>query len=408
MVPDLAEAAPPPAKSSVEPLKRSSSAAVVEGVADLIAQGALGTGSVLPSERSLAAHFKVNRKAVRRALMLLAENGVLQSHGLRARTIAPAALEILAIDRAKQTGVKTSAFMQHCMVVLTPHVHEDRRGFIAAISNGVFAGIRQAGFDLIQVHPNKLANGVIDASVTELLDSRPAGVLLPEIFGPVVSKELMSLCRELGIPAVVYGGHAGSAQHDRILSDHDAGAYALTKWLIGQGRKRILQISPVAETYWFGGRRSGYERAVREAGLELLAPLPIPSRNVDRSEWTVEYFSDAVRHSAGYLFPFLHSPHPVDAIMALSDSSGHQVIGACEYLGKRAHKDVTVVGYDNNWADGPDLGHIPVSVAATVEKQNFESGIEMVRLMRERLEGKLPSAPQTRVMTPQLVVVQQA
>ena len=48
-----------------------------------------------------------------------------------------------------------------------------------------------------------------------------------------------------------------------------------------------------------------------------------------------------------------------------------------------------------------------VPVAATVDKQNFEPGMEMVRLMRERIEGKLPPEPQTRVMPPQLVILQE-
>jgi DNA-binding LacI/PurR family transcriptional regulator len=43
---------------------------------------------------------------------------------------------------------------------------------------------------------------------------------------------------------------------------------------------------------------------------------------------------------------------------------------------------------------------IPV---VTVDKQNWFMGQEMVRLMRQRISGNLPSEPQRRIIRPKLV-----
>ena len=377
---------------------------VVDGVRDLIVDGTLGSGSVIPSERSLAAHFKVNRKAVRRALMLLAENGVVQAHGSRARTVSPTAVQRLL---PQQVPTVRSALLQQCMLVLSPPVHDDRRGFMSAIINGLAAGIREAGYDTINVHPNKIADSSIDPSVIDLLRASPAGLLLPE-FSPhaPVPARLLSLCAEFGVPVVLYGSLPELAQYDRVVSDHDSGSYQLAKWLTARGCKRILQIAPTVPSYWFNARRTGFERAIHESQLELLAPEKIVTRSIDKSEWTEDYFHEATRHTAGYLVPFLLGPNPVDAIVAMTDSGAHQIIAACEFLGKCPQKDVTIVGYDNYWAYAPDSKAIGYSVAATIDKLNYECGMEMVKLLLQRINGELPATPQTRVIPPELIVVE--
>ena len=275
-----------------------------------------------------------------------------------------------------------------------------------AISSGVVAGVRKAGFDAIYIHPNKIANGVIDPSLTELLRTNPAGVLLPDFVGNVVSRELLACCRQLGIPMVAYGGSPEYAGYDRVLSDHEAGAYTVTKWLIGKGRRRILQTAPSTDLYWFPARRKGFERAITEAGLELLPVEPVPSRIVGNVNWSAAEMADVARHMAGYLVHYLSSEKPIDAIVATSDGPAHQLIAGCQWLGKTPHDQVTVVGYDNYWADLPDCMRGPPTVAATIDKQNFEAGVEMVRLLMQRVHQELPPEPQIRVIEPKLIVVE--
>ena len=66
-------------------------------------------------------------------------------------------------------------------------------------------------------------------------------------------------------------------------------------------------------------------------------------------------------------------------------------------------KDITIVGYDNNWRDNrvrQGADYVPL---ATVDKHNFAAGVEMMRLLRLRHEQpSLP--PQTALIAPELVL----
>lgn len=70
-------------------VRRSVRALVADKVAALIASGILQVGDVLPSERELAAAFRVSRETVRGGLQILATRGIIEvSHGARTRVVS--------------------------------------------------------------------------------------------------------------------------------------------------------------------------------------------------------------------------------------------------------------------------------------------------------------------------------
>ncbi|SME90333.1 transcriptional regulator, GntR family [Tistlia consotensis] len=71
--------------------RRSVRELVADKVATLIASGILQVGDVLPSERELAAAFRVSRETVRGGMQILAAHGIIEiSHGARTRVISAA------------------------------------------------------------------------------------------------------------------------------------------------------------------------------------------------------------------------------------------------------------------------------------------------------------------------------
>ena len=102
-----------------------------------------------------------------------------------------------------------------------------------------------------------------------------------------------------------------------MTSDHEAGAYALTKWLIGQGRKRILRFWQVAVggpsevQPWLTKLNAGYERAMRECGVSRAS-----RGNFDPANTTLtiarEDFELQSRLMAGYLVEHLRGPNAID------------------------------------------------------------------------------------------------
>jgi DNA-binding LacI/PurR family transcriptional regulator len=215
-----------------------------------------------------------------------------------------------------------------------------------------------------------------------------------------------------GIPVVAYGDSPDLADFDRVLPDHEGGTYDLTTWLISQGRKRIVNLTGNAnDYYWYHNRVRGYERAMRDAGLPPLSPelftsldsvLP-PLHGPLLTPW-VKF--DIERHQlAGHLAPLLTGSEPVDAIMLVNDGQVSVAAAALRLLGKEPGRDVLLVGYDNIWADCPERQWESAGPAATVDKCNSQIGQELVRLLVERVEGKLPIGPQRRIVPSRLVVL---
>jgi len=79
------------------------------------------------------------------------------------------------------------------------------------------------------------------------------------------------------------------------------------------------------------------------------------------------------------------------------------VAAACRLMKKEPGRDVLVVGYDNYWEACVERRWEDFTPSATVDKRNHDLGAEMVKLMFERSEGRLPREPQLRVLEPRVI-----
>ena len=92
-----------------------------------------------------------------------------------------------------------------------------------------------------------------------------------------------------------------------------------------------------------GGRF--FAALAREEGLSD----PVPE-HCKRESWDAD-----VRSVAGYFVELMNAKTPPDAILTPSDRSVFGIAAALRVFGKKPNKDVALVGYDNYWADCPDL-----------------------------------------------------
>lgn len=381
-------------QSTIE--SNSPRARAVRTLREWIQRGVLKRGETLPSEHALSQQLKVGKATVGRALHVLEEEGLLHLVSARTRVVG-------------EPTMGNQRLVQKAVVVLWPSVNIDTRpvmgGWSEAIVKGMLNSIRDAGLHSLALNPETMTA----ANVEQLVRERPYAVTVPDILHGPFSKEdaagfFLRRLAEARIPVVCYGDSASFQHCDRVTSDHEAGSYALTRLLIERGRKRICMFWDTPFSfYWSYGRRHGYERAMKEAGLEPLPVITVPPGDpqVDGEE---ERFKAFVRRFAGYLVEILLGNDPPDALMMASDGLVGAAAGALRLFKKRPNQDILLVGYDNYWHETPWRPFESCGPLATVDKRNYESGQEMIRLLLERLEGKLPPEPQCRVVQPELII----
>ena len=372
---------------------------VLRSLKGWIQEGRLSEGDALPPERELAEQFGVNRAAVRWALQVLKDEQLIRYQGPRTRVVS-----------AQGASLRRDPLLEQAMVVLSScaipagsdYYDPARIVWSEGVVRGAMQSVVDAGSHLFVLPDEHVAGGFAD----RVLASKPLGLIIPGVW-PTARAAVADLLRkadERQIPTVIYGGEHEFASYDRVVSDHEAGAYKLARWLIGKGNRRIISVWPSpADDYWYQGRLAGYRRAMNEANLEALEPVLVPMlhRSVSPDD-----FGNQARVFAGYIVEHVVGPKPVDALMACSDSVAYCVAAACRLCGKTPNAEVAIVGYDDYWERSPEKD-FEIGPMATVDKHNWEAGQELFRLLTARLNGELPEQPQCRMIAPSLVITGQ-
>jgi DNA-binding LacI/PurR family transcriptional regulator len=370
----------------------------LRGLRDLIRQR-YDIGDWLPTEQELCIRFNVSRGTLRTAMKLLESEGLLRAQAGRGRMVTS------SVEAVGKT------VMRDAVAVVSHESNSNggprHPGTDLFIQTSAIESIGRAGLHALLVRPDRAPSEVLRS----LAADRPHGaVLLRRVLESNPQREALDELRSAGAAIVMYGDLPELCDFDSVVSDHDAGSYLLTKWLLGQGRRRILRFWQLsADTdyaqrppEWLMNRDSGFERAMREANLE---PMPaIVHQDPIARDNTEENFKTFTHLSAGQLMPYLSQPRSVDAIMVTCDGVLASTAAACRLFGITPQREVLLVGYDNFWPDDARRNFEPIIPAATVDKQNQVIGEQLVDLLLARAGGKLGESAEHRLVQPKLIV----
>ena len=370
----------------------------VKQIRDWIRNGSLPAGKSLPSERTLAGRLKVSRTAVRAALLMLSEDGLVLTSPRRTRVVSPAA-----------TANIRSTLLSNTIAVLTmkgfgeSDRRQNRPAWAAPLYHSVMETIMHAGFGTLFFTEDQLAGD----GISRLTSDPPRGLIVAHNPAGLETKDKLLKALHLGdVPVVAWGDAHEWPECDVIVSNHESGSYELTRWIIGQGCRRLLRCRPVLDPIpnWLRQRDAGFERAVREAGLDVLPPLDIPA--LAESESSQAVFEQMTHLLAGYLFRPLSGAEPADALLALSDSYVAEIASACRILDHNPAHDILIAGYDNCWRECAETAWESTPPRVTVDKNDALMGKMVAELMLDRLAGTLPDTAQLRHVPQKLVITE--
>jgi DNA-binding LacI/PurR family transcriptional regulator len=355
-----------------------------------ILRGTLRPGDRLPAENELATRLHISRGTVRMALDMLEREGLVRrrrNHGC------------VVLGKSAPRSLLSST------VVLISNIQGDIRpqlfgGQLRSINSGIFDATVTSQLNFMSMH----SQGDPGEVLANLVHDRPFGVLITApTQEPRETARLAGQLVDSGLPLVIFGDEEGFNHLDRVVSDHQGGAYQLVHWLARQGRKRIARVWSVPDASWSAAHDQGYLRAVKELRLQPLPVVAVPDL-LERRDGDRDNFDRRARQLLGFLIDVLRRPGGADAVMVGTDSDAYLVAAACRLLGMTPNRDVLITGYDDYWAGIPERQWESADPAATINKQNYDIGQAMVRLLSERVAGHLPAASRCVTIEQRLVV----
>jgi len=370
--------------------------AVIRWMTDAIANGELALGEPLPSERALAERLHVSRKTVRAAFSDMTRRCMIQK---------PANGRFRHVTSAGANSGEAAArhdLMTNTVVILGADDVSHQPAYTGTVNSIHYTAARllaQAGHHVLALNPK----GADLREGSSLALARPLGVMVAWDTGESTrGQTVLAECQGYGVPVVAFGNGPGLADVDRVDTSHEHGAQALTRHLLGLGRQRIQRVWCLSgDRHWLQQRDAGHEQAMREAGLPVLPSVRMPSLDANSRE----EFDHNVRLLAGYLSEYVIGPHPVDALMLVTDAHAIHAAAALRLLGKEPNRDLPIVGYDNTCMVCPEGAWERARPVATVDKRNDDIARNLVELLLERINGKLPQEPQCRVVEPEMVAI---
>ncbi|MHB1650948.1 MAG: LacI family DNA-binding transcriptional regulator [Desulfitobacteriaceae bacterium] len=253
--------------------------------------------------------------------------------------------------------------------------------FYANITRGVEDVANELGFNVIlcntdyDMHKERM---YIDFLLQKGID----GIIFstPEIRDKNV-KDLIESNPQL--PVVILGSKVEGVIADEILVDNFEGGYLSTKHLLELGHQRIGFVSGGRYTLATIERQKGYERALKDNGVQITSELII---------------MDEFKANSGYknALKLLSKDRPT-AIFAGNDLIAVGVYRAARELGLNIPEDLSVVGFDDT-----EYAQILTPMLTTIHSPIQEMGSRAMRFAIMNLQGK-KTAKETVVFRPTLV-----
>jgi len=242
--------------------------------------------------------------------------------------------------------------------------------FFTTLARGVEDTASDAGFTVIFCNTDE-SQEEEDKYLQVLLQKQVDGFLLVPAHS---SPESIDLIQKHGTPVVVLDRRVPEANVDVVRGDSFGGAYQLTRLLLSLGHRRIAIVSGPQAVSTSSDRVSGYQQALKEAGL-----AGKPSY----------IFFGAFTQDSGYELTCraLALDPPPTALVAANNFLGIGALKALQASGIRVPADFSLASFD----DLPQALLISFPFFTVASQAAYEMGRQATQLLLERLAKGAPS-----------------
>ena len=290
---------------------------IYEDLKSKISGGVFADGDFLPSEREIGESYNVDRTTVRKALTLLASDGIIQKKpGAGSQVVGQDSPET-SLDR---DTVKSIAFF---LPKSTRRTHRISQPFYAAL----FYRLEEE----CRAHQHSLVYSVLDKDddFSAVLDAgRYAGI----VFVSNVARAFIDQAVSMRIPSVLINDYYPSVAS--IHTDNLYGMMLVCDHLIELGHRHFGFIAGASDHLTSRERMLACICSLGKAGLR------IQDQYLEETNWEPGEGFEAARKILA------RTPRPT-AIVAFNDNHAMECMQAISELGLRIPDDISVVGFDD-------------------------------------------------------------
>ena len=203
--------------------------------------------------------------------------------------------------------------------------------FFVELLIGIERVLLQSGYITLMAHTAESAQ-VQEKVIASFREQNAAGILMCPAFG--TSEEIIDRLREMHLPFVIMVRQLGDLNYDYVGAANTDGTRMATEHLLKLGHTRIGFIGRSQNSLVGLQRQSGYEDAMKQAGLDLN-----PSWIVD-SPVSMQGGQDGAK-------VLLDMDKGPTAVVCYNDLVAMGVLNELDYRGLRAGKDMAVIGFDD-------------------------------------------------------------
>lgn len=265
-------------------------------------------------------------------------------------------------------------------VIIPEIVHH----FFSSVISGIEDIAYKAGYTVMICQSNEKYDREV-ANANMLQAHRVDGVLV-SVAKETTNFDHLRMMKEKGIPLVFFDRIVPGLEADQVVIDDEEAAYKATKHLIDNGRKRIVHFSGPGHLQISTNRKTGYLRAIREAGLAEDPALVIEADNFEKAVVAVRHMVDK-----GNL---------PDGIFATNDLTAVGAMQGLQKQGVKIPEQIAIVGFSDGRLSG-----ITNPSLTSVDQHGYEMGSLATEILLQRIlspEENYTSV--TRVLQGNLVV----
>lgn len=204
-----------------------------------------------------------------------------------------------------------------------------------------------------------------------LLERRVDGMIV--LASSIPDDDLRAVAAQ--VPLIIVARCVEGLEAQCVYVDNEGGAYRATRYLIGLGHTRIAHIAGTSGHPDARARKTGYCRALMDAGL------PVDERLIVESQFTEESGLAAVEE-------LLTRGERFTAIFAANDQTAYGAMLALFNHGYRIPADMSLVGFDDQF-----LSTYTLPPLTTVRQPSIEMGRAAAEGLLRLLNNEAPMLP---------------